>query len=725
MFSSDQPIKSHKDDILGRYSFAQSLANAIISYKEKQSIVIGLFGEWGSGKTSIINMVLEYVEANYKGEEENKCPIIIKFNPWYFSDQNQLITQFFSQLSTDLGRIDTGERVAKLGQTLQKYARYFKPLKYVPGLTSVGNAAEALDKTGSSFEKVGKDESTNVFAIKAELDEILTELNHKIIIVIDDIDRLNNTEIRQIFQLVKSLCDFPNTIYLIAFDKNVIIKALSKVQEGPGLDYLEKVVQVPFEIPQISKSEIEKLLFNQLNEILTDIPEGRWDRNHWENIYHSGLKYFFKSIRDVNRYINSLRFSYELLKNEVNPVDLFAITGIQVFIPDIYYGIRDNKDIFSGTIETYTIGETQKELVKNRLDEILKRNNVLPPEVLIDFLKYLFPRTDTIYNEIGYSYGHLESWRKEGRIASPDNFNIFFRLTISEGEVSRDEIENILSLGIDITLFSEALLKLNEEGRIIRFLERLEDYTQNEIPEDNIEPIITVLLDIGDLLPEGESGLFVYDTPLKILRISHQLVHRFDNPETRFKIFQQAILNASQSIHTIVNEVNALSQEHGKYGIEIEPGQEKKQTVTLEHYDELEKLALKKIETWANDGRLMKARRLHDILLRWKDWGNKEDIDNFIKNMIKDDDGLITLITNFLYRSTSYSEYSATIHWRIDPEDLNKFIDYKEIEPKIRNIFNSNNFEKLGKKEQIAIKTFLDIVDGNIKGVFFSQLDEQ
>ena len=108
------------------------------------------------------------------------------------------------------------------------------------------------------------------------------------------------------------------------------------------------MVQIPFEIPLISKQEVERLLFSQLDELIRDIPENKWDQTYWGNIYHSGLKYFFRNIRDVTRYINSLRFSFEMVKGEVNAIDFLAITGIQVFIPEVYYGIRDNKDILSG-----------------------------------------------------------------------------------------------------------------------------------------------------------------------------------------------------------------------------------------------------------------------------------------------------------------------------------------------------------------------------------------
>jgi len=112
MFDPDKPIQSQKEDILDRASFAQSLGDAILKYKEKDSIVIGLFGAWGSGKTSIVNMALKRVQSVTNSEHK---PVIVNFNPWNFSDQNQLIGQFFDQLSSTLGRKDCAQRCKRVG----------------------------------------------------------------------------------------------------------------------------------------------------------------------------------------------------------------------------------------------------------------------------------------------------------------------------------------------------------------------------------------------------------------------------------------------------------------------------------------------------------------------------------------------------------------------------------------------------------------------------------
>ena len=367
MFRADQPIATRKDDLLDRHFFARALAEAIVSYQLEDSISIGLFGKWGMGKTSIINMTLEVLDEI----PEKEGPVIIRFNPWHFSDQNQLIAHFFSEISQSLCRDDLAEKYQKVGRTIQKYSRFFVPFSYLPGLQVVGQIAKALQDVGSATEEAGKAQEQNLNAIKFELNKLLAEVDSKLLIVIDDIDRLNNTEIRQIFQLVKSLADFPNTVYLLSFDKDIVTNALIKVQEGSGIEYLEKVIQVPLDIPQISISEVQQYFFKKLDELIADVPPEKWDEFHWSNIYHSGLRYMITSLRDVNRYYNLLKFNFGIVQNEVNPVDFMAITAIQVFIPNLYNDIKDNKELFCG--KKYSISETDQNRteMKSRIDKIL------------------------------------------------------------------------------------------------------------------------------------------------------------------------------------------------------------------------------------------------------------------------------------------------------------------------------------------------------------------
>ena len=90
----------------------------------------------------------------------------------------------------------------------------------------------------------------------------LSRLGQKMQKGLDDIDHLSNEQIRYVFQLITSVARFPNTIYLLVFDKEIVVEALKDVQSGNGQDYLEKVIQMPIQIPDIQRSDLRNILFD-------------------------------------------------------------------------------------------------------------------------------------------------------------------------------------------------------------------------------------------------------------------------------------------------------------------------------------------------------------------------------------------------------------------------------------------------------------------------------
>ncbi|MHC4478806.1 MAG: KAP family P-loop NTPase fold protein [Planctomycetota bacterium] len=713
MFTADQPIESRKDDVLGTGPFAEHLAEAMLMYGRSESVVIGLYGAWGCGKTSILNMALEHVE---KVTEEGKAvgkPIVVRFNPWYFSDQRQLISQFFDQLSSVLGREDTSANLRKAGEKLKVYGNCFKPVSLMP---KVGPVALVLSKVFKSMGDVSKSlgelTASDLESTKTELNNLLGKDHRKIIVVMDDIDRLNNTEIRQVFQLVKSLADFQNTIYVLAFDKQVVIKALAKVQEGSGEDYLEKVVQVPFEVPLVSNEQIQKLLRHHLDELIKDIPENRWDRTYWGNIYLGGLRFFFRSIRDVKRYVNSLSFGFGLVKDEVYPIDFIAITAIQVFLPDVYCGIRDNKDLFTGAPGSIE-GRVQEQATA-RCDEILQRAKDFDTDILKELLSRLFPTLDAFYGNVYHGTG---DWRKNRRICDPESFDTFFMLSLPEGEIPLGEMERIISLAGDKEPFEKALLGLTENGRIRRFLDRLEDCTESNVPVECIENVITVLMNIGDSFPEEEEGFYsLGGTVMKVLRIFHQLGERLGSQEERFLVFKGAIEQAELSLYTVVREVHALGWDHGKHTREG-PKPEQERAVDADQLKVLEELACDKIRIWASDSRLSRSKRLSFTLFAWKEWGKPGEAKRFVNRMIKRNEGLLDFLGTFVgeVKSHGMGDYVYSKQARINLQNVGEFVKVEAIEPRIRKMRRSSEFAQLDDEKKVAVNTFLDTVDGKLE----------
>ena len=156
------------------------------------------------------------------------------------SGHEDLVQLFFAQLLGVLKK--WGLRVRKLRKSLAAFAKGISEVP-VPG-TKWGETIGTLIDWGP---KTIDDQ-------KKEVESALRKERKRILVVIDDIDRLVAEEIRQVFRLVKSVANFPNVTYLLAFDKEVAIKAIAELQHTSGEDYLEKIVQVPFELPPPDKT---------------------------------------------------------------------------------------------------------------------------------------------------------------------------------------------------------------------------------------------------------------------------------------------------------------------------------------------------------------------------------------------------------------------------------------------------------------------------------------
>lgn len=237
--SADRPQTDPSQDLFGYAPFAQTLTKALCNYGSSEPLVLGLYGDWGSGKSTI----LKFICHNLKEVPENERPIVIEFNPWWFSGQEHLARAFLGQLQAVLPK--KNEAFKELGEMLGNFSEGIGGLLDLAGITGgMGEKAGALIKTFT--ERPPKD----VPALKEEICAILQQSGKRIIIMIDDIDRLEAEEMRQLFTVIKALADFPNVIYLLAFDQAVVVQAIENYSGMPGQAYLEKIIQASFVVPR-------------------------------------------------------------------------------------------------------------------------------------------------------------------------------------------------------------------------------------------------------------------------------------------------------------------------------------------------------------------------------------------------------------------------------------------------------------------------------------------
>jgi len=173
-YLADIPVKSEEQDCFQRYDFSKRIAETIIHRKVSESIVIGIYGEWGEGKSS----VLRFIEDNLKNDPDI---IVCNFNPWRFNDEVQLLKGYFSLLASQFKKT-LQKRGEKIGEFLSEYADTIIPeFSLFGGIVGV-NPGNTIKKAAEKYSNVSIEEQ------KERLEKILNEEKKKVVIIIDDID---------------------------------------------------------------------------------------------------------------------------------------------------------------------------------------------------------------------------------------------------------------------------------------------------------------------------------------------------------------------------------------------------------------------------------------------------------------------------------------------------------------------------------------------------------
>lgn len=702
---TDTPLENPEEDRLGFAPFARNLADAIFKVSAEECLVVALYGQWGTGKTTTLNFVLHYLNEKSK----DLRPIIMRFNPWWFSGHGELLQQFFKEVRISLGKEEKFKGVVRL----------------------LADFTEAVSKLPESKTKILGQVTTwllrllskdkEALQIRDKIQKNLRQQSSRILVIIDDIDRLPAEEIRSMFRVIKAVADFPKTVYLLAFDKGVVIKALEGFQEISGEAYLEKIVQVPFDLPIPDKAALRRLFIEELNIILSDTPEELFNQTYWGNVFWDGIDHFLNTMRNVKRLTNSLKVTYPAVKGEVNPTDFVAMETLRIFSTDIYQLIQNNPDMFAGSFDDYLYKKTEdtKPFYNNWIEQIPEGDK----EVIKKLLIRIFPKLEAVFSNTHYGAEWQSTWRKQLRICSPDILPIYFRLTVPEGQISHIEMQSILALAEKYEVFGKKLIELSKQHRsdgftrVSVFLERMEDYTEKDIPENHIPQILQALFNVGDklLVPEDEGrGFSPWGNDLRIGRIMFQLLKRYKTQEERFKILREVCTNGD-AVSMILREVTTLGQQHGKHSAKTRPDEER--LVSSEHLEELEKIALSKIKQTVKNGKLLKTPQLASILYRWRDWESDKPVRKWASKVIALDEGLVDFLIGFLSKSRSHGmgDRVAKVEWQLDPKSIEPFINPADIIERCKNLLKSMP-DWLKKDKKIAVETFVKWYDLRAEG---------
>lgn len=454
MINPDKPQSPR--DPYERKRFAQEIASNILSYLEhnSDSLVIGINGAWGSGKSTLLEGIKENLKKSpyhnlpktkrlwytlwirrARVKKEQKKLFLLEFNPWIFSGKEQLHSNFLSELSLKIGNA-----AFKLRSKIDSFSKR---------ILWIGKLNQYTSAVTGKLEELAK---VSVDQLKREVNEVLEKNNIKAIVIMDDIDRLSPSEILEVFQLVKLNGNFKNTIFLLAFDKQIVSTSIHHQYKFDGEKYLEKIVQVDYSIPVFLPEQLESEFFKRLTELLDKHQIKVENTDLYMDWLHRGLRQYFRNIRDLNRYFNSLAFRLPSICNDVDIHDFLLIEAIRLFDYRTFELIRDHykesemsgKDSFHRQI----LDNMPEGATKMIYETLFKRSN--------------------------------PNGRIEYRIYNVEFFDRYFTLSVSTRDMREEEFKQFLFYPDNRRNLLENVIQENKLDFLLRRLVALTDEEQKQ-----------------------------------------------------------------------------------------------------------------------------------------------------------------------------------------------------------------------------------------------------
>jgi len=672
----NDPIIHSGQDLLNRKKFVADLSNQIksIPINLTGSYTIGLNGSWGEGKTSILNLLEEKIKKSSE-------IMVIRFDPWNFENEGAIIKAFYNQLENAISNFFV---VPDFKKVFSKYLKAFST-----GV-SVGGVSLGINSSDSSIEKM-----------KEKVEGFITQLGKKVLIIIDDIDRLQPEEMMLVFKLVRNNLNFKNTIFLLSFDQSIVKKCL-KDQIKTDAEFLDKIINMPISLPASEQEFIDEYLLKIIEELFSELDINEEEKKEFfakfKRLYYQlEIQSLFKTLRLVKKYLNFLYFTLLSIQYEVNPLDFSLLGIIQLFNPVLYYDIRENRENYIELKhKTYSSEEIGKK--KAILKILLKNEDKLLEDISKKILIELFPLHKYIiwpepYKAYPIDYNVL---KKEKRISHFDCFFIYFSRNTSSKEISNEYMQKLISsLKREQTQkqkkrINNILRRGIEKKRADQCLSRLGIHIE-KIDSQLAFNIIQVIYENADRFEKGDNYLNSFEFT-KAVDLMLLLLNKVDGTPKE-DLIEMAVMNTPDFVfanHTIL--------ECKEKNIDIKKFARKfSQRLTDYFIDRNENIFTisENPFAWAK------------ILAEWgTDWEGQErlvneNVQNYVLKWVKDDE------KNFLYL---VQEFSRELYLMLSqfPYNFYNFQKYFNIELFKEVALKFKDSESLTDDERLMLNKFLE-----------------
>lgn len=310
-FILDSPITTEEEDLLDYSSSAHILAEKIKNVDTRHSCSIGLIAPWGMGKTSYLNILSRCFDS--------KSFIILRFNPRHSISSDNIQADFFKLLFSTLGQFDS-----RFNSSFKNYLKAISIISDNSFIDKILNTHKIWDK---EIEK-------------GEINEAIRHINKRIIVFIDDFDRLLRDEIIEVFKLIDGNASFTNLIFISAYDKEYI-NTIIECEHSQYNSFADKFFTIEVHLPLRPYAAIYNYLLGNISKLLNLSNEVKEEYNSIIGPNLNVVQRYLPTIRDVKRFLNIFIPRFAMLCEEVEFKDYFFLSLVRYRFINEYHNIRD------------------------------------------------------------------------------------------------------------------------------------------------------------------------------------------------------------------------------------------------------------------------------------------------------------------------------------------------------------------------------------------------
>ncbi len=718
----DRPLGRGDEDRLDFSAVAERLATAITDEASRSGFVIGLEGEWGSGKSSLLYLVVSALSA----KRGKKRPILVNFQPWVVGERDALLTALFSELASAIEASDATATpdVTDIAKSAANKVRGFAArlggvgqiialadeasLGALPGLGPLGKILKSISDTASGLES-----KPSLSDAKDDLSETLLKLSHRIVVIIDDLDRLEPKEAMELLRLVRAVADFPNVVYVLCYDHNALARSIEKeagVENGTA--FLEKIIQVSVPIPRPGAFVLRRWFAEELAKFAS-APTDATARLVSTIEVEGGRR--LTTPRAVHRAVNAVRFVWPALSGSVDLGDLVWLQLVRQSNPVLYQWVeRYCVTMEAVNAESAVVADDGLRHLFEDLQEALKLErqtyNDAWPRLAQRLPGISLPSNDKIPIAKRSSVEDLRTAAESRRLASPDHSRLYFSLIPATGAPTEEDFRSLSEASEDSAAALDQFLRqglTTRRGSATRtelILDRFGSRFADDASENAVTNLLIALSNVMDdaALASGVGEWGRYWIWVTVDALLPKLITKLTN-EKRAEILR-TLFNEGAALGWLISIWRSALRAHSKIGKDSSPPPA---ILSPDELDTVTQILVSRFRQLAPE-----ALEVPNFLQLLFTWGQSDTMDaprRWLEPHIKSDEGLVRALESM----SSWVAINDRVHFQLTRQNIEPFLDYEAARKRIDAIADDVDKPADLRERALKLKQKFEIGDDN------------